>query len=220
MNKSMQDLFVNLSANFFGYLPSLFAGIILVIIGWLLGWFIKRVIIQIALILRLERFLVRFRWGEDFSKADVRYGFYSFLGNIFFFFVFLVFLNDAFSVWKLTVLSTVLEKGILFFPKIFVALILFGFGWLVSSWTSTALLKAMRREEIHRATLIARFTKSVLLLFFSAMALTEINIAREIVVIGFATIFVTLGVLTIVLATVSGKSWFQKVQDSLEEEKG
>ncbi len=217
MHKAFEDLFSGLIQKVTGYLPDLLAGVALLLIGWFLGWLLKRITIQIAGLLKPERFLMRLRWGEDLSKADVRYGFYNLLGNITFFVIFLIFLIDAFSVWRLTILSDLLQRGVLFLPKIIVALVVFGFGWLISSWASRALQKALRREEIPRPTLIARFSKTVLMVFFSAMAITELDIAREIVLIGFATIFITLGLLTVVGFALGGKNFMKKIGESLEE---
>jgi hypothetical protein len=42
------------------------------------------------------------------------------------------------------------------------------------------------------------------------MALAEIEIALEIVIIGFTTIFITLAVLAVVFAVVGGKSYMNK----------
>ena len=218
MNDKLPGSFVNLTDKFIGYLPDLLAGIVLLFIGWFLGWFAKRVIIQLAVILRLERFLIRFRWGRDFSKGDVRFGFYNFLGNIAFFIIFIIFVNNALSAWKLTVLSDLMERGILFLPRIIIALILFGIGWLISIWASQAILRALRREDIPRSTLIANFIKGVLLLFFSAMALLELNIAREIVIIGFATVFISLGIISVILTVSGERSIFKKTPETTEEE--
>jgi hypothetical protein len=218
MNDKLPGSFVNLTDKFIGYLPDLLAGIVLLFIGWFLGWFAKRVIIQLAVILRLERFLIRFRWGRDFSKGDVRFGFYNFLGNIAFFIIFIIFVNNALSAWKLSVLSDLMERGILFLPRIIIALILFGIGWLISIWASQAILRALRREDIPRSTLIANFIKGVLLLFFSAMALLELNIAREIVIIGFATVFITLGIISVVLSVGGERNIFKKTPETIEEE--
>jgi hypothetical protein len=218
MNDKLPGSFVNLTDKFIGYLPDLLAGIVLLFIGWFLGWFAKRVIIQLAVILRLERFLIRFRWGRDFSKGDVRFGFYNFLGNIAFFIIFIIFVNNALSAWKLSVLSDLMERGILFLPRIIIALILFGIGWLISIWASQAILRALRREDIPRSTLIANFIKGVLLLFFSAMALLELNIAREIVIIGFATVFISLGIISVILTVSGERSIFKKTPETIEEE--
>jgi hypothetical protein len=217
MNENLQNQFLGIGKEIIGYLPNLFAGILLVVIGWFLGWFLKRIIIRVAVLLRLERFLTRMRWGEDFSKADVRYGFYNFLGNIAFFIVFLIFLDNAFRAWKLVVLSDLLERGIYFFPKIVLAMAIFGIGWLIASWAAKSVSKALHREDIPRASLIARLIKAALIMLFSAMALVELNVAHQVVIIGFVTIFVTSGILIVVLAAIGGKEFIQKINESLKE---
>jgi Mechanosensitive ion channel, conserved TM helix len=217
MNENLQNQFLGIGKEIIGYLPNLFAGILLIVIGWFLGWFLKRIIIRVAVLLRLERFLTRMRWGEDFSKADVRYGFYNFLGNIAFFIVFLIFLDNAFRAWKLAVLSDLLERGIYFFPKIVLAMAIFGIGWLIASWAARSALKALHREDIPRTSLIARLIKAALIILFSTMALIELDIARQVVIIGFVTIFVTAGILIIVLAALGGKEFIQKIMGSLKE---
>jgi hypothetical protein len=217
MDENLQNQFWGIGKEIIGYLPNLFAGILLVVIGWFLGWFLKRIIIRVAVLLRLERLLTRIRWGEDFSKADVRYGFYNFLGNIAFFIIFMIFLDNAFRTWKLTVLSDLLEKIIYFVPKIVLALAIFGIGWLIASWAAKSALKALHREDIPRASLIARLIKAVLIMLFSAMALVELDIARQVVIIGFVTIFVTSGILMIVVTVIGGKEFIKKIKKSLEE---
>ena len=217
MNSSFKDIFTNLSGNIIAYLPNLFGGIVLLIIGWFLGWLAKRFIIQIAVILRLERFLVSFRWGKGFAKADIRYGFYNYLGNIVFFIIFIIFFNDALRTFKLTIFSNFLGMVIFYVPKIIVSLIILGIGWLISAWGGRVARKVLITENVPRAGLITQFIKTVFFLFFSAMALVELDIAREIVVIGFATIFISLGLLTVVTAAVGGKEFIKRLESGLGE---
>jgi hypothetical protein len=217
MNENLQNQFWGIGKEIIGYLPNLFAGILLVVIGWFLGWFLKRTIVRVAVLLRLERVLTRIRWGEDFSKADVRYGFYNFLGNIAAFIIFMIFLDNAFRAWKLTVLSDFLEKIIFFFPKIILAVAIFGIGWLIASWAAKSALRALHREDIPRASLMARLIKAVLIMLFSAMALVELDIAHQVVIIGFVTIFVTSGILMIVLTALGGKEFIKKIKESFKE---
>jgi hypothetical protein len=217
MNESLQNQFWGIGKEIIGYLPNLLAGIFLVAIGWFLGWFLKRIIIRVAILLRLERVLTRVRWGEDFSKGDVRYGFYNFLGNIVFFVIFVIFLDNAFRTWKLTVFSDLLEKGIYFLPRVILALSIFGIGWLIAIWANRSILRALHRENIPRASLIARLIKTVLIMFFSAMALVELDIARQVVIIGFATLFITLGAVTILIVALGGKDVLKKTDKPPEE---
>ena len=134
METKVQDQFIGLADNIIAYLPSLLAGIILVLIGWIAGWMIKRVLVQVSILLRIDRFLRRSRWEADFAKADVRYGLYNLIGNIGYALIFLLFLDNALIAWKLTMLSDLLSKAILFLPKIIIAVSIFGLGWLLSFW--------------------------------------------------------------------------------------
>jgi hypothetical protein len=218
MESPLKDVFSNFGQQIINYLPNLFAGVVLLAVGWLLGWFMKRIVIQLCIVLRLERLAVKFRWGESLHKADIRHGLFELLGNLVFLIVFLIFFIAALDSMKLALISNLLQEGILLVPRLILALIIFGAGWFIASRVSSSIQKALIKEEIPRATLMARFAKAVLLLFFSAMALTEVDVAREIVVIGFAATFVTLGGLTIVFAVLGGKGIVKKALRSLEEE--
>jgi hypothetical protein len=217
MNDPLKDLFAKMIDQIIGYLPSLFAGLLLLAVGWFLGWFLKRIIIRVFIILRIDRLFRNLRWAEDLSKADIRLAAYDFIGNIIFAVVFLIFLSSALNVMSLTPLSALLDKGILFIPHILIAFIIYGVGWLIAYWVSNGIRKALIKEDVPRAALIARFSKLVLLLFFFAMALTELNIAREIVIIGFTTIIVTLGALIVVITARGGKSFINKILRSFDE---
>ena len=199
MGNNLQDLFGGVGQNIINYLPNLFAGILLVAVGWIIGWFVKRVIIQLAVILRLEKFLTGFRWGKAFI-------------------IFIIFFNDALNAWKLVIFSKVLEGAIFYLPRIVISLVIMLIGWMISLWTSNSIQKSLNREQIPRSALIAKFTKAVILLFFSAMALVELEIAQQIVIIGFATIFITLGLVTVVVFFVGGKEFIKKLELHPKEE--
>jgi Mechanosensitive ion channel, conserved TM helix len=218
MNSPLQDLFYNVIEKIIGYLPNLVAGLLLIAVGWFLGWLLKRIIMQVCRILRLERFIQRFRWGENLSKGDVKYGLYNSIGNFGGFIIFLIFLSKSLSVLNLTLLSDLFEKGILFLPKFIIAVLILGLGWLIAKWISVAIRKNLLKEEFPRPGLIARFSKAVLILFFSAMALTELDIAREIVIIGFSTIIITLSAIVVVLTARGGKNLVSKILQTLDEE--
>ncbi len=217
MNNAVRELFYSVGQEIIGYFPSLVAGIILIAIGWLVAWIVKRIVIQLCVLLRLDRLLRRFRWGAGFSKADLRYALFDSVGSIAFFLTFLVFLDAALVALQLSVLSSLIERGVLFFPKLFIALLIVGLGWLVAGWVAVTIQKGLIKEEVPRATLIARFSKAFLLLFFSAMALTELDIAREIVIIGFTATIITLSLLAGALTLIGGKNVTQKILKTIEE---
>jgi hypothetical protein len=219
METKIQDQFLGLADRLLAYMPNLLGGIVLIVLGWLAGWILKKILVQLSLVLRIDRLLLRTRFQSDFQKADVRYSLYNFIGNIGFIIIFLIFLDNALLAWKLNILSDLLSKGIIYLPKIIIGATIFGIGWLLASWVQVSLLKSLSREEVPRSSLISRFVKGILIIFFSAVSLVELDVAREIVIIGFGTIFVTLGAISVVIAAVGGRSFLKKVEESFKEEK-
>ncbi len=218
MNESLQSLFLDLTKKLVAFLPALFTGIFLVGIGWLLGWFVKRLVIQLSVFMKLERFLIKFSWGKAFTKADVRYGLYSFIGNVFFFIIFLIFLDFALIFWDLKFLSDLLARGILILPKTVAAILIFGAGWLIALWAANAIQKVLSQEQVPDSTMIAYFARVLLIILFSAIALFEMDIAREIVLIGFATTFLTLGAIAVILTFIRGRERIRKNPPSQKDE--
>lgn len=218
METNIQDQFVSIADSLLAYMPNFIGGAVLILLGWLVGWIVKRLLVQFSIILRVDRFFKRSRFEAEISKADVRYSLYNMIGNIGFALIFLIFLDNALLTWKLNILSDLLSKGILFLPKVIIAIVIFGIGWLLATWVQVSVLKALHRERIPAASLISRFVKSILIIFFSAISLVELDVAREIIIIGFATIFITLGVIAVVITSAGSKSFLKKLEDTFTKD--
>ncbi|MGB4549039.1 MAG: hypothetical protein WBI10_09000, partial [Syntrophales bacterium] len=81
------------------------------------------------------------------------------------------------------------------------------------------LWEVLTRENMPRAMFIADYCRTVLILLFSAMALVQLNIAREIVLIGFSIIFVTLGVIAVILVALLMRRHAETQRQHLKDEK-
>jgi len=206
MDKNFRDLIYDLGQKIIAYLPNLLGGLLLLLLGWLIAWVVKRIVIQLLVILRFDRLFVRFRWKSSLTKADIRYALYNLIGNIAFLIVFLIFLNSAMAAMKLTMLSKLIEQGVLFIPRLIVALVIFGIGWLIGSRSSNAVSHSLIKEGFPGASLFAKLFKVIIVLFFSAMALVELNIAKQIVLIGFGAFLLTLSVAAVLLIVESRES--------------
>ncbi len=84
MESPLKQLFLPSVEKIVEYLPNLIAGLILIALGWFLGWLVKRMVFQICLLLKLDRVFQRFQWGSALSKTDVRYALYNSIGNVVF----------------------------------------------------------------------------------------------------------------------------------------
>jgi len=211
VREMISNLVNHLILEVLNYLPRMVASLFLLLVGWFVAWLVKRIVIQLCVIFRVHRYLPRLRWRKALSKADVRDALFNYVGNLAFIAVFIMFVYGALATLKLTVLSALLEETIFFLPRVIGCFAIFAIGLFLSNRISVVVHMAVLREGIPRASLIGRFVRGALLMFFSAMALTVLNFAREIVMVGFTVSFATLGVLVVVAAAAGGKEMFQKI---------
>ena len=217
MDNSLQSPFLDFGKQIINYLPNLLAGLILILIGWFVGWLAKRIMIQLLVVLRFERLFIRLQWRRALSKADIRYAVYNLIGNVIFFIVFLIFFNSALDAMKLTVLSSLIQQGVIFIPKLIVALFILGIGWIVAGRVSNSVYISLLKEDVIQYSLISRLVKFIAILFFAAMALVEIDIAPQIVIIGFTTVMITLGIIAIAMVILGGKSSLNNLMNKAEK---
>lgn len=211
MKDMIPNLVNHLVVEVLNYLPRVVGSLFLLLVGWIVAWLVKRIVIQLCVIFHVHRYLPRLRWRKALSKADVRDALFNYVGNLVFIAIFLIFIYGALATLKLTVLSALLEKTIFFLPRAIGCAVVFAAGFFVSDRVSVAVHMAVLREGIPRASLIGRFVKGALLIFFSAMALTVLDFARQVVIVGFTVSFATMGLLVVVAVAAGGKEMFQKI---------
>jgi hypothetical protein len=183
--ESVRDVMTNLA----GYLPTLLAGFLVLVLGAIVAWVVSKLVVRILIFLRLDRVVVRLGWGRALEKGDVRHSVFGIVGTITGVLLFLVFVDNAVVIWKLTVLSELLEKLVNLIPQLITAAIVLGVGWGVATTTSRAVQRTLYQEEFERARLVARIVHAAILIVASAIALVELNIAVAIVTGAFLIAF-------------------------------
>lgn len=179
---------------FSDYLPTLAAGAFLVLLGIIAGWLAKRSLVRILTWLRLDRLGRRAGWNAAFAKADVRLPLYELLGNAAGGLVALVFLDNALQIWGLTVLAAMVERVIVYVPNLLLAAVVVAVGFLVAGSVATRVERTLDEEQAPRARLVAKVLQSTLLTVVSALALWQLNFAREIVYAAFIIGFGAVGI--------------------------
>jgi len=175
-----------------GYLPTFLAGLLVIVLGGIAAWLIAKLTVRILIFLRLDRVIVRFGWGRALEKGDVRHSLFGLIGMVLGFMVFLVFLENAIVLWKLTVLSGLLERIIRLIPQLILAGIILLAGWGVAAAASRGVQRALYQEEFARARFAARIVRAAIIVVTCAIALVELNIAVTIVTGAFLITFAAL----------------------------
>lgn len=224
--QTAQGPLAELSTRFTNYLPTLAAGLVVVVVGLVVGWLAKRTIIAFLIWTRLDRLGGPTSWRSALAKADVRAALYEGIGSIVWAVVALIFLDNALQIWGLAVLASVADRIIAYLPSMAVAGVIVGIGLLIATSVGEGVEDALAEAGLASPRLLGSIAKSAVLAIVAALAIWELNFARQIVMGAFLIGFGSIGV-AFALAVGMGSSqaireaWqqmFDKQQSQKKEE--
>jgi hypothetical protein len=205
--------FAQAAERFSEYLPTLAAGLLVIALGLVVGWIVKRAVVRVLIWLRLDRLGGRFGWRAAFGKGDVRAALYNLIGSGAMLLVALVFLDNALQILGLTVLSRMIDRVVFYLPNLILVLVIVGLGVMLANGVGDRVENALEEEEFARARLVGRFTKSVLLCLVGAIGLWQLNLARQVVLVALA---VGGGAVGVALALALGLGSVKPIQRAWE----
>jgi len=186
--------FAELGSEFADYLPTLAAGLIVLAIGVVLGWLARRSVIAFLKWIRLDRLGGRESWRSALTKADVREALYSAVGAVIMALIGLVFLENALQIWGLSVLAGVVERFLRYLPHVGLATVIVVIGLVLANIVADRVEGTFEEAGLPNQRLAARMCKAALLAVVGALALWELDFAREIVLAAFLIGFGAIGV--------------------------
>lgn len=189
MNEKPLESLSDLAASLTGYLPTLFAGLLVAVLGLLVAWIGSKFVVRLLVMMRLDRVIGRMRWGRALKGGDVRHSLFQFVGNVFGLLLFLVFLDNAVSIWQLTVVSRLLDRLVGLAPQLVTTTIIVMVGGGLASAAAQWAQRSLHQDGFERAQLIGRIIRAAILVVVVAIALVELNIAVTIVTGGFLLAF-------------------------------
>ncbi len=215
MNEKPLESVRDLMATLTGYVPTLLAGLFVLLLGLVVGWIGSKFIVRMLVLMRLDRVIGRMAWGRALEKGDVRHSLFELVGKTFGVLLFLVFLDNAVAIWKLDVLSRLLDRLVLLVPQLMTAGVILLIGVAVASGVARAVQRALQQEEFERAQLVGRIVRAAILVVATAIALVQMEIAVTIVTGAFLLAFGALA-LSFVLAFGLGS---RRAVESMWEER-
>ncbi len=194
MQASTQGPLSELGSRFSDYLPTLSAGLLLVGLGIVAGWLAKRTVVAFLNWVRFDRLGGPAAWRAAFAKADVRAALYNTVGTGVMVLVLLVFIDNALQIWGLTVLLQVVDRFLGYLPNLALVGLIVGVGLFLSNLTAERVENALEEAAAPNPRLLAGMTKAALLAVVAALALWELDFARQVVMGAFLIGFGAIGV--------------------------
>lgn len=199
---------------FIQFLPNLISAIFLLLIGLFAGWLTKRVLVRLFRILKTDEFSERHGINNILLKGGIKEGLSSIIGRFAGWLVFFIFVIISLSSLNVPAIERLLERFFLYLPNLFVAVVILLMGYLLSNFFGRAALIASVNAGLKASGLIGRFVKLTIFLLAATMALEQLGIGRETIIIAFAIVF---GGIVLALSIAFGLGGRDIAKDYLEK---
>ncbi|HUQ85889.1 MAG TPA: hypothetical protein VM077_06230 [Candidatus Limnocylindrales bacterium] len=185
MESNITDTFLNsLNKGIFSaaaFFPNFLIGIVIFLIGIIISSIVKRIIIEVLNILKVESYLKRY--GVPEAKKDFTWT--NILAEIARWFVIILFLIPTADIWGLPQVTVVLNTFLLYLPNVFAAAIM-GLVGLVFARLASDLVRASTTTLSNDASrTIASVTRVAITVFVLLAVLNQLGVAQDLVRILF-----------------------------------
>lgn len=211
---------------FLTFMPNFLTSLALLIVGIILAAVLRMVFLRIFRAVNLDRAAKRLGLFDMLLKGGIKDSLSAFVARIIGWLVIFTFAVVAVQTLKIPTVEHLLERFFLYLPNVFTAAVILLFGYLFSNFFGRAALIASVNAGIRRAGLVGRLVKMTVFILSATMAMEQLGIGRETVLIAFAIIF---GGIVLALAIAFGfggrdiaRTYLQRtmVKEKEDEEEG
>ncbi len=179
----LRDKFVasvqGISSGVIEFIPNLLGAILFIVLGWIFGTAVGRVVTQMVEVLKADEWLGKAGVDRMLERAGYKLNagkFFGWLAKVFFVIVFLV---AALDVLGLSQVNTFLNQVLLYIPQVIVASIILFVASIASDILGGMVSGATKAVGSRVAHLLGVITRGAIWMFAVIMALSQLGIASQ-----------------------------------------
>ena len=196
------------------FLPNMVISILILISGFITAWIIRVVLGRISRLFKVEKFLNNTGIAKHLEKSGIKKSPIKVLRQLLYWTIVFIFIIIALIFLKVPAMENFLERFFLYLPNIFIAVLLLIIGYLVANFVGRIVLITQINAGVKYAANLSKAVKFVIIIFAFAMAIEQLGIGRETVLIAFS---ITFGGIVLALAIALGLGGKEIAQDFLEK---
>ena len=208
INTILFDFFRNLG----NYLPSIFGGLLILVVGLLIGSIVKQLIMTLVSFSKIDLLIHKtklIKKEEVIMWAEV-------LSEILKWMLIVVFLVPALEVWGLSRATSVVNQILFYLPNVVAAVVIAFVGILVANLTSDLVRHSVKMMGSTASNSLAVFTRGTILFFTVLVVLNQLGVAQDLIRILFTGIVAMLSLAGGLAFGLGGKELAKELLDELK----
>ena len=208
INTILFDFFRNLG----NYLPNLFGGLLILVVGLLIGSIVKQLIMTVVTFSKID---LLFHKTKLIKKEEVNV-WTEVLSEILKWMLIIVFLVPALEVWGLSRATTVVNQILFYLPNVVVAVVIAFVGILASNLTSDLVRHSVKTMGSTASNSLAVFTRGTIMFFTVLVVLNQLGVAQDLIRILFTGIVAMLSISGGLAFGLGGKDLAKEILEDLK----
>lgn len=197
------------------FLPNLLAMITILILGWIIAWVVKKVLLLFLRAVQFDRMSDRWGLTSLITQRGITRSPGNLLSSFFYWVILLVTLILGINALEVAATQHVISQFFNYLPHLFAAIILLVLGYLMAIFLGQAILISAVNAQMESAKFIARSVRWFIIILSWTMALYHLRIAEKVVVAAFS---ITFGGIVLALAIAFGWGGKDLAKEFLERQ--
>lgn len=205
------------------FLPNLLAMITILIVGFLVAWIFKILLLRFLKAIQFDRLSERWGLTHILSKGGMTYSPANLLSQFFYWIIVLITLILGINTLEVAATQNFIAQFFNYLPHLFAAILILVIGYLIAIFLGQATLVAAVNAQMESAKFLSRAVRWFIIILSLTMALYHLGIAEKVIIAAFS---ITFGGIVLALAIAFGWGGRELAKDFLEklygrrEEKG
>lgn len=212
MIELINSILLEFLKNLGNFLPNLFGGLLILIVGLLIGGIVKQVIVTVVTFAKID---LLFHKTKLIKKDDVRI-WTEVLSEILKWMLVIVFLVPALEVWGLSRATSVVNQILFYLPNVVASVVIAFVGILASNLTADLVRHSVKTMGSTASNGLAVFTRWAILFFTILVVLNQLGIAQDLIRILFTGIVAMLAIAGGLAFGLGGKDTAKEILDELK----
>ncbi len=200
---------------FVRFIPQILVAALLLILGWLVAKILRKAMIRILRLLRVDVAAEKAGIEDFLIQGDVKYTTITIVANLIYWFVIFAVSLAVLNSLGLAAATDLFNRIILFIPNVIVAVLVLIFGTLFAKLVRGVTFTYLSNIGIAGAEFVSQVAQWALLIFVVSVALEQLSIGGQILVSAFQIAF---GALCLALALafgLGGKEWAARILEKI-----
>jgi hypothetical protein len=169
--------------------PRVLAALTLLLLAWVVATLARRVTTRILRAADMDARVTRWGLGGVLGRGGVRPSPSELFGRLLYWAIFLVGLLMTVEALEMPGTRGVAAIVLAFLPHVIIAVLVVVGGWMLAQFLAQAVLITAVNAQVAGASLLAAVVRWLVLIVAGAVALTELGVAREMVLLVFGIAF-------------------------------